>query len=384
MKKTTLGRTGIETGRIGLGLEHLEKATFEEVNAVVEVALEAGVQYMDLFMPTANIRDHFGRLMKGRREQFVIQGHIGACLQEDGQYFRTREPRRAEGHAEDLLRRLGTDYVDTLMLHFVDESEEWAEVSAPGGLLEIAQRWKQQGKARAVGMSSHKAAAAMAAVESGLVDILMFPVNPAFDLLPGDTKLEALWEADPYTGLRQTGGQPEYTRRDLFLACERSGVAIVAMKPYAAGWVFWPENPSGIVLSPVQCLQYALSQPGVCVAVPGCKTPAQMQAALEWLTASDEEKDYSTGLGKTDWNLKGSCMYCNHCLPCPVGIDIAATTRLFDSASRHGLTPALTAAYLRLPAPASDCLFCGSCEERCPFGVSVQANMEKAAALLGV
>ncbi len=383
MKKSILGRTGIETGIIGLGLEHLEKAPFEEVEAVVEVALEAGVQYMDLFMPSGAIRDHFGRLMKGRREQFMIQGHIGACLQDDGQYFRTRDPLRAERHAEDLLRRLGTDYVDTLALHFVDEPEEWAEASAPGGILEIAQRWKQQGKARAIGMSSHKVGAAMAAVDSGLVDILMFPVNPAFDLLPGDTKLEALWEADPYTGLRKSGSQPVFSRRDLFLECERSGVAIVAMKPFAAGWVFWPENPSGIVLTPVQCLQYTLSQPGVCAVVPGCKTPEQVRAALGWLTASEEEKDYSLILGKTDWRLSGSCMYCNHCLPCPVKIDIAATTRLFDSARKNSITLALAAAYDRLPAHASECLFCGSCEENCPFGVSIQANMEEAARLFG-
>ncbi len=383
MKKGYLGRTGIETGVIGLGLEHLEKASFAEVAAVVDVALEGGVQYMDLFMPTPTIRDHFGRLMKGRRDQFMIQGHLGACLSDDGQYDRTREAGRAERHAEDLLRRLGTDYLDTLTLHFVDEPEEWAEVSAPGGTLEVARRWKQQGKARAVGMSSHKVPAAMAAVESGLVDLLMFPVNPAFDLLPGDTRLEALWEADPYTGLREAGSRPVYSRRDLYLACERSGVAIVAMKPYAGGWVFWPENPSGIVLSPVQCLQYALSQPGVCAVVPGCKTPEQMRAALGWLTATEEEKDYSILLGKTDWNLAGRCMYCNHCLPCPAGIDIAATMRLYDSARTQSVTASLAAAYDRLPASASECIFCASCEERCPFGVGVQANLEQTAALFG-
>lgn len=382
MNSTILGRTGIATGIIGLGLEHLEKASFAEVAATVEAALDAGVRYMDLFMPAANIRDYMGRLMNGRRDRFQIQGHIGACLQ-DGQYFRTREPVRAERHAEDLLRRLGTDYVDTLMMHFVDEPAEWAEVAAPGGLLEIAQRWKQQGKARAVGMSSHKVSAAMSAVESGLVDILMFPVNPAFDLLPGETKLEALWEAGPYTGLKTAGNQPVYSRRDLFLACQRNGVAIVAMKPFAGGWMFWPENPSGIVLSPVQCLHYTLSQPGVCAVLPGCKTPEQMQAALAWLTASDEEKDYSAILGKTDWKLAGNCMYCNHCLPCPAGIDIAATTRLLDGARKQNVTEALAVAYNLLPATASDCLACGDCETRCPFGVTVQANMEKAAALFG-
>ena len=380
MKTAILGRTGIETGIIGLGLEHLERAPFAAVAATVEAALAAGVRYMDLFMPSADIREHLGKLLKGRRERFQIQGHLGACLQDDGQYCRSREPLKAERHAEDLLRRLGTDYVDTLMLHFVDEPGEWAEAAAPGGLLEIARRWQQQGKARAVGMSSHKVSAAMAAVESGLVDILMFPVNPAFDLLPGETRLEDLREADPYNGLKAAGRQPVYSRRDLFLACQRRGVAIVAMKPYAAGWVFRPDNPSGIVLTPIQCLQYALSQPGVCTVVPGCQTAEQMQAALAWLTASDAEKDYSASLSKTEWNLSGTCMYCNHCLPCPAGIDIAATTRLLDAARRQEVTPALAAAYERLPAAASACLACGACETRCPFGVTVQTNLEDAAA----
>jgi uncharacterized protein len=138
-----------------------------------------------------------------------------------------------------------------------------------------------------------------------------------------------------------------------------------------------------MVLSPVQCLQYTLSQPGVSVVVPGCKTPEQMQAALGWLTATEEEKDYSAILGKTDWNLAGRCMYCNHCLPCPAGIDIAATMRVFDSAQAQRVTPALAAAYDRLPAHASECLLCGSCEERCPFGVPVQAHLEQTAQLFG-
>jgi uncharacterized protein len=390
MRTAVLGRTGIETSVIGLGMEHLEKLPYEEVAATVEAALNGGVRYMDLFMPSANIRDHVGKLIKGRRHRFQIQGHLGACLQADGQYCRSRDPARAERHAEDLLRRLGTDYLDVLVLHFVDESPEWAEAADPGGILEIAQRWKRQGKAGAIGMSSHKVVAAMAAVGSGVVDVLMFPVNPAFDLLPGETQLEALREAAPYSGLKEAGSKPVYSRRGLFLECERSGVAIVAMKPYGGGWVFRPENPSGIVLTPVQCLQYALSQPGVAVVVPGCKTPAEMTAALAWLEATDQEKDYSLILGETGWKLAGTCMYCNHCLPCPAGIDIAATTRLLDAARKEGgqarteaLTQALSAAYDRLPASAGTCVECGECEKRCPFGVEVQSNMKEAAAAFG-
>jgi uncharacterized protein len=383
MKRVALGRTGIETGAVGLGLEHLEKASYGELEAVVERALEGGMSYMDAFMPSAAVRDNLGRLMKGRRGRFQIQGHIGACLDEKGQYLRTRESAMAEAHAEDLLRRLGTDYVDALMVHFVDEASEWDEVSVPGGTLEIALRWKESGRARAVGLSSHKTGAATLAVRSGAVDVLMFPVNPLFDILPGETELMSLWKPDPYRDVKDKAAVELRARRELFQECRARGVAIVAMKPFAAGWALKPDNPAGAALTPVQCIEYALSRPGVAVAVAGCKTVAEVEAALAWNEASDADKDFGAALGSGGWNISGACMYCNHCLPCPVGIDIAAVTRLADAALKAGGAAALAGEYGELAAGASACVECGECEERCPFGVRVRENMKRAAALFG-
>jgi len=383
MKRVALGRTSIETGAIGLGLEHLEKASYDELAAVVERALEGGMSYMDLFMPSAAVRDNMGRLMKGRRSLFQVQGHIGACLDEKGQYMRTREPAMAERHAEDLLRRLDTDYVDVLMVHFVDEVSEWNEVAAPGGTLEIARRWKEAGKVRAVGMSSHKTGAATLAVRSGAVDVLMFPVNPLFDILPGETELMSLWKPDPYEGVTDKAALELRARRELFQECRARGVAIVAMKPFAAGWALKPDNPAGAALTPVQCIEYALSRPAVAVALAGCKTAREVEAALAWLDAPDSERDFGAALGTSGWNIAGACMYCNHCLPCPVGIDIAAVTRLADAASKAEGAAALAGEYGALAAGAASCVECGECEARCPFGVRVRENMKRAAAVFG-
>lgn len=383
MKRVALGRTGIETGAIGLGLEHLEKAPYGDLAAVVDRALEGGMSYVDLFMPSAAVRDNMGKLMKGRRERFQVQGHIGACLGPDGQYLRTREPAMAERHAEDLLARLGTDHLDVLMVHFVDEASEWEEVSAPGGTLEIAQRWKREGKARAVGLSSHKTGAATRAVRSGAVDVLMFPVNPLFDVLPGETELMSLWKPDPYDKVTDKAALELRARRELFLDCRRRGVAIVAMKPYAAGWAFNANNPTGAALTPVQCIEYAMARPGVSVVLPGCKTVAEVDAALAWLDAPASERDFGAALGKGGWSVAGACMYCNHCLPCPVGIDIAAVTKLADAAGRGEGAAALDGEYGRLAVKASACAECGDCESRCPFGVGVRENMRKAVAAFG-
>ncbi len=154
------------------------------------------------------------------------------------------------------------------------------------------------------------------------------------------------------------------------------------MKPYAAGWLFNPRNPSSIVLTPVQSISYALSQPGVVAVVPGCKNADEMRAALDYLDAAEDEKDYSAIDVNAIWKLRGACMYCNHCLPCPKAIDIAATTRITDTAG-YRMDATAVAHYETLAVPASVCTQCGACTDRCPFGVDVIANMSRAVELFG-
>ena len=96
--------------------------------------------------------------------------------------------------------------------------------------------------------------------------------------------------------------------------------------------------------------------------------------------ATDEEKDYVSILGDFQKDLEGTCVYCNHCLPCPSRIDVGATLRLL-AAARHGVSDQLRVAYDGLPAVGSDCIACGDCMARCPFDVDVIAKMEEAAVL---
>jgi len=229
-------------------------------------------------------------------------------------------------------------------------------------------------------MSSHYAPVALKAVNSGHIDVLMFPVNPAFDTLPGNAEIDTLFEENSYNKSDIKEDKPSPERKDLYYACAVKGVGIVAMKPYAAGHLFSKGHPSSIVLTPVQCINYALSQPGVCTAVPGCKNVEEMKDALAFLEASEAEKDYSAISENPVWKLRGSCMYCNHCLPCPMNIDIGLTTRLADIAEQ-GMTGNLISEYEALSSKASDCTECGMCTENCPFGVDVVANMTRTVVL---
>jgi len=381
MKCRTLGKTGIEVGIVSLGAEHLEHAPRDTVISVVDEALNNGVNYIDLFMASPGVRDNFGIAFKNRRHQVMIAGHLGAAYK-DGQYYRTRDKSIGEAFFYDLLRRLQTDYIDMLMLHYIDEPADYDVVFSAGGVLELAKRLQKEGKARFIGMSSHRVPSSLKAVASGHIDVLMYPVNPAFDTLPGNMPWEVTKKDEWYKQLGGYTTKPVIERRELYHACAINNVGIIAMKPYAAGRLFKPGNVSSIVLTPVQCLHYALSQPGVCTVVPGCKTVPEMKAALAYLKGTDEEKDYSAINVNALWKLQGSCMYCNHCLPCLVGIDIGTTTRLADTAA-YGKDKNVISQYEDLIVKASECTQCGACLERCPFDVDVIANMSKAVDVFG-
>ncbi len=173
-------------------------------------------------------------------------------------------------------------------------------------------------------------------------------------------------------------------RAELYRLCEQNNVGITVMKGYAGGRLFSPQaSPFGVALTPLQCIHYALTRPAVASILVGCDTPEHVAAAVAYETAGEEEKDYASVLaGAPRHAYSGQCTYCGHCAPCPAGIDIAMVNKLYDlAAMQPEVPPTVRAHYEGLAANAADCIGCGGCEERCPFGVKVTERMEKADAL---
>lgn len=79
MKYRQFNRTGIKISEISLGAEHIEKAPYDKVKGIVDLAMDNGVNYTDLFMGSPNIRNHFGKALKDKREKMMIAGHLGAA-----------------------------------------------------------------------------------------------------------------------------------------------------------------------------------------------------------------------------------------------------------------------------------------------------------------
>jgi hypothetical protein len=219
---------------------------------------------------------------------------------------------------------------------------------ADDGLLGLARRLREQGKARFLGFSGHTVPVSSQAVAGGQIDVLMHTISLSADA--------------------------EDDRTSLYRRCEAAGVGLVAMKPFAGGVLL-----AGNRATPVQCLSYTLAQPGVSTTVPGVKDTAQLRQALRTLTAPVEERDFSAVLPLFQDGLEGTCVYCNHCLPCPSGIDVGRTLRALAGA-RAGSSAALDELRGLDPGP-DDCIRCGACVSRCPFGVDVIQQMSDAGSL---
>lgn len=380
MRYRELGNTGLQVSEIGLGAEWLERHTEEEVKAVIQRCESYGINILDCWMSNPEVRTKIGNAICGHREKWVIQGHFGSTWQE-GQYVRTRDLPKVKEAFQDLLTRLQTDYIDLGMIHFVDSEAEFRQVME-GEFLAYVKEQREKGVIRHIGMSTHNPQVAKLAALSGEIEMLLFSVNPAFDLLPPSEDLNDYFVESYGEGL--AGIDP--LREELYKLCEQRGVGITVMKGYAGGRLFDARtSPFGVALTPVQCLHYALTRPAVASVLVGYDTPAHVDAAVAYEAATEEERDYASVLAKAPRNAySGQCTYCGHCAPCPAGIDIAMVNKLYDLAAMQPEVPATVRAhYQALSATAADCIACGGCETRCPFGVPVVERMEKAKALLG-
>jgi predicted aldo/keto reductase-like oxidoreductase len=382
MNYRTLGSTGIRVGEIGIGCGAFGKLDTAESRKLMAYALDHGVNYIDIYDADPKVRSNIGYALKGRRDEMVIQGHVG-CWWNGESYERTRDVEKCKIGFNDLLERLGTDHIEVGMVHIIDNMEDWNALEG-SPYLEYVKSLKKQGKVEHLGISSHNAEVALQAAKSGLFEVIMFSLNPAFDrVLSGNNP----WDPASYEHMLP-GIDP--VRVELYDYCAQHNIAITVMKVFGGGGKLLEadKSPLKVALTPVQCIAYSLAKPCVAVAICGADNIEELEADLKYLKATDEEKDYNTVLSKQTAKAESGstgCTYCKHCAPCPVGIDIAAVNELLDEVQQNGgvVSDEIAAKYKKLEHHASDCVGCGQCEDRCPFGVPVREKMDEAQELFG-
>ncbi len=251
MEYTKLGRTGLDVSVVGIGTEHMRGRARETVVSTLHQAVEQGVNYFDIIFAMPEYLEHMAEGFRGRRERVLLAAHLGST-DKGGQYFKTRTVKRCESSFLDVLRTLETTYVDVLFLHNFNVTNDW-ERALRSGFLDLAARLRDEGKARFLGISAHYHGIMERAIESGMVDLIMLPVNLFNHAMPG--------------------------RNDLLDLCMRQNIGVAAMKPFGGGKLL---NERGRLrvpkyqtsgetfqvkiaseVTPEQCLSYVLAQQGV-------------------------------------------------------------------------------------------------------------------------
>lgn len=350
-------RTKDKISVIGIGTGPIYEAPEREAVETLSYACEHGVNYVDFATAGAETFRYAGLAFASVRRELLYQVHFGANY-ETGEYGWTTDLDKVKGQIDWQLSQLNTDYIDFGMIHCLDSAGDWEQYQE-NGVLDYLLEMKKSGVVRHIGLSTHTPELAGRILDSGIVEQMMFSINPAYDYQHGEYAAGSAGE-----------------RMDLYRRCEAEGVGISVMKPYSGGQLLDDRtSPFGRALTKIQCLQYALDKPGVLTVLPGVRNLDEMKEALSWLEAASKERDYSVLGTFTPKDVTGTCVYCNHCAPCSAGLNIGLINKYYDLA-RIGDDMAADH-YAKLEKHASDCLHCGHCDRRCPFGVAQSRRMEE-------
>ena len=355
--------TGDKISVIGIGTGPVFEASEQEAVSALTYAYEHGVNYVDFATAGAETFHYAGEAFASVRKEMLYQIHFGANY-ETGAYGWTTDLETVRRQVDWQLRKLKTDYIDYGFIHCLDSASDW-EIYQKNGILDFLQEMQRSGVVRHIGLSSHTPALVQEILDTGLVEQLMFSINPAYDYQHGDFANGSAGE-----------------RMALYRRCEAQRVGISVMKPYSGGQLLnAAASPFGKALSKYQCIQYALDKPGVLTVLPGIRNLQDVKEMLGYFESYAGERDYSVIGTFTPGDAAGACVYCNHCQPCPAGLNVGLINKYYDLAK---IGDAMAADhYEKLPKHASDCIACGHCDHRCPFHVVQTKRMKEIAGYFG-
>jgi aryl-alcohol dehydrogenase-like predicted oxidoreductase len=172
--------------------------------------------------------------------------------------------RSATDAAEELrsaLAVLGTDYIDILTLYYVEQPDEWEEITAPDGVLRYLQDAKRDGLVRRIGVTSHQRKLAAQMAESGLLDLVMIRYNAA-----------------------HRGAE-----REVFPVTQRLGLPVIAYTALRWGALLrsTPDDPPGFsVPRAADWYRFVLQHPAVAVTLTAPKSRAELDEDIQVLSAT--------------------------------------------------------------------------------------------------
>ncbi|MDE7268108.1 MAG: aldo/keto reductase [Lachnospiraceae bacterium] len=365
MKYRVLPHGGEQISVLGIGASSIQASDEKEIEETIRLAVENGINYFDMASSEAKPFAAYGRALAQWRKNVYFQIHFGANY-ETGTYGWTTDLDTIKRSIDWQLKALQTDYIDFGFIHCIDDIADLDQIEK-AGVIRYIEKLIAQGVVRHIGLSSHTPNIVNKVLDMGVLDMLMFSINPSYDYTGGN-------EVDYSTDNFAVGSVRE--RMDLYRRCEAEGVGISVMKPFSGGQLLNAEtSPFQKALTEYQCIQYALDKPAVMTALCGIRGKEDLQRILGFCDAEQEEKDYSVIGTFAPQDAEGNCVYCNHCAPCPVGLNVGLINKYYDLSKAGDILA--RDHYHKLEKKADQCIKCGHCNNRCPFHVDQSARMEQ-------
>ena len=329
MKNITLGRTGITVPQNGFGALPIQRVSIDEAVTILRKAYSGGMRFFDTARAYSDSEIKLGAAFGDgyvERDKIIIATKTAAKKPED---FRK--------DLETSLTNLKTDYIDIYQFHMMNEC--WK----PGdgtGMYECMLEAKKQGKIRHISGTAHKIGVAREIVESGLYDTLQYPIS----YLADDMEIE------------------------LIRLCNEHNVGLICMKGLAGG-----------LITNSKAAMAFISQFDGAVPIWGIQREKELD---EWLFYMEDTPQYSGEIKEFIENEKKSlsgdfCRGCGYCMPCTVGIQINQCNRMSLMLRRAPSAGWLSEYWQSEMEKVSQCIECGACMPRCPYGLNIPELLKK-------
>lgn len=325
MQTVRLGRTNLTVSKNGFGALPIQRVAKNEAIRILRRAYEGGINYFDTARFYTDSEEKIGEALSDVRENIIISTKT-MCTEVEG-FWR---------ELKTSLSLLKTDYIDIYQFHnppFCPKQNDGT------GLYEAMLEAKARGMIRHIGITSHKLKIAEEAVLSGLYETLQFP----FSYLASE-KEEALVRL-----------------------CEENDVGFICMKALAGGLITRSD------------VAYAYLANYPVAPIWGIQRECELDEFLSYNENPPElTPERIAYIKKEREELSGEfCRGCGYCMPCPVGIEINNCARMSLMLRRAPMAMSLTPQQQEKMKKIEDCINCGQCKAKCPYGLDTPNLLKK-------
>ena len=326
MKTIVLGKTGIVTPQNAFGALPIQRVPAPEAVRILRRAFEGGMRFFDTARDYTDSEEKLGEAFDGMRQEIFIASKTHALSPE--QFWKD---------LDTTLHNLRTDYLDIYQFHCA------GRCYVPGdgtGMYEAMEEAKRQGMIRHIGASAHKIGIAEELIRSGYYETLQFP----FSYIASDRELAL----------------PD--------ACKEAGMGFIAMKGLSGG----------LLNHPKACMAFMQQYDNV-LPIWGVQKEEELD---DWLAFFTEEavmdEEVMAVIEADRKELSGDfCRGCGYCMPCSVGITINQCARISQMVRRAPSAAWLNEHWQEEMKKIDDCIDCGLCMTRCPYGLQIPSLLKK-------